>query len=84
MFYAIIGIAVFALMFPKAFAVVKSIFLFFWNILGNIVMFFVNLFGGIASGVLWDGLSGLLGGIGKLTAPLENLMSGVPSSVLLL
>lgn len=72
----ILGIVIFALLFPKAFAFFKGIFMFFWNILGNIVMFFVNLFSGVGSNILGPGVTGLIEGLGKVTAPIERMMTG--------
>jgi len=79
MFYAVILIAVFALMFPKLFGFVKSIFFFFWNILGTVVMFFVNLFSKFDFGFLGDGLDWMLRMLDKLLTPVRFIM---PDSII--
>jgi len=78
MLYLIIGIGVFAVLFPNLFDFVVSILSFFWNLIGTVIMFFVGLLSHLDLGFLGDGLAFVLRTLGTLLSPILSILPDSP------
>lgn len=74
MLYIVIGIGVFAVLFPRLFKIITAVLGFIWDIIGNVVMFFVGIFENISFGFLADGLAWLLRMLDKLLTPVKMIL----------